>query len=323
MWRGNICGFGGEPSNPESFTPAVATSVNQPHGVAPANVMLPVQPPQAKQGAVAPTLPPPMNGPLPTLHGQTVTLMGTNLSVKHLYTDPFMTIVENLVTPDECRYLRDISRPALADSRVVNTGTSGARSSTSCRLPRTDPVVHTVLSRCLHLLGLHMDHLEPVQCVHYNPGQEYQAHFDFFDEKDCDYQEHMSRGGNRMFTVFVYLNTVPPHLGGSTGFQNLGTAVNAVEGRAVFWANEDRRGVMDERMLHSGDPILEGTEKFGLNIWIRKGPWVQPGDPVERRVQPTFLLEEDKAQPGGASRFDQRDRIPLPVGYTAQGPAFQ
>jgi hypothetical protein len=36
----------------------------------------------------------------------------------------------------------------------------------------------------------------------------YDACTDYFDPRDCDYNEHMKRGGQRVFTVFVYLNKV-------------------------------------------------------------------------------------------------------------------
>jgi len=35
---------------------------------------------------------------------------------------------------------------------------------------------------------------------------------------------------------------------------------------------------MDDRMLHAGCPVVNGAEKFGMNIWVRERPYVaQPG----------------------------------------------
>lgn len=91
---------------------------------------------------------------------------------------------------------------------------------------------------------------------------------DFFDPRDCDYSEHMKRGGQRVFTVFVYLNQVEG--GGTTSFPNLKVSMKPVEGRAVFWSNQRASdGQMDPRMLHSGDPVTSG-EKFGMNMCGRR-----------------------------------------------------
>jgi prolyl 4-hydroxylase len=39
-------------------------------------------------------------------------------------------------------------------------------------------------------------------------------------------------------------------------------------GTAIFWFNMDPAGVVDEKTLHAGAPVQEGT-KVGLNIWTR------------------------------------------------------
>mmetsp|Transcript_64721 Transcript_64721/g.153034 ORF Transcript_64721/g.153034 Transcript_64721/m.153034 type:complete len:102 (+) Transcript_64721:504-809(+) len=71
-----------------------------------------------------------------------------------------------------------------------------------------------------------------------------------------------------------------------------------IEGRCLFWSNRRPDGVMDKRTLHGGDVVTSG-EKFGLNIWVRDGPWVQPTDPPESVFAPAFVLDNgsDDAEP--------------------------
>ena len=97
-----------------------------------------------------------------------------------------------------------------------------------------------------------------------------------------------------MVTLFVYLNTLSPGLGGETSFPlckgvsrrvvpDEGTCeedqpspkekthlkVTPKQGDAVLFSNMDvHTGEMDPRVIHSGLPVVPGCKKFGLNIWI-------------------------------------------------------
>lgn len=103
----------------------------------------------------------------------------------------------------------------------------------------------------------------------------------------------MKFAGNRLTSFFVYL--LVDCNGGTTIFPRLqrpnssewctqlkcrhdnGEEVGWLEvkpkvGTAIFWYNLDRDGVADEKTLHLGAPVFNGT-KFGLNIWTRERSW--------------------------------------------------
>lgn len=48
-----------------------------------------------------------------------------------------------------------------------------------------------------------------------------------------------------------------------------GLTVNPIAGSALFWVNLHADGMGDERMLHAGLPVPDGS-KTGLNIWTTR-----------------------------------------------------
>ena len=96
------------------------------------------------------------------------------------------------------------------------------------------------------------------QIVHYKPGQQYKVHHD---------------GLGRMYTFFVYLNTVNGD-GGETNFPNAKRKFKPVLGNAVMWTNYNLERYMginwmvrDPEADHAGLPPKEG-EKWGINVWV-------------------------------------------------------
>ena len=54
------------------------------------------------------------------------------------------------------------------------------RTSTSTRVPRSVPIISAVCQRAGFLCDLHPFHSEAVQVVHYDEGQQYVPHNDWF-----------------------------------------------------------------------------------------------------------------------------------------------
>jgi len=76
---------------------------------------------------------------------------------------------------------------------------------------------------------------EPPQVARYEPGQFYLAHFDAFDVTSGPGRECVATGGQRVATVLIYLNDVPPGCGGETAFPRLGRKFRPVRGTAVVF----------------------------------------------------------------------------------------
>jgi prolyl 4-hydroxylase len=193
-------------------------------------------------------------------------------SVKILNRDPFIMYIKNFLAPGEAEHLKHIGYPLMERSPVVNPYTKyhKARTSYSAFLNKShDAVVKCIENRASYISQIPVENIEPLQVVRYREGQEYKPHFDWFsDNVDNGENEILERDGQRIITLFVYLNSVPEEKGGSTAFPELDLKVPANKNDAVFWYDTDVFGKGDERTLHAGSPVY-GAEKWGLNIWIR------------------------------------------------------
>lgn len=183
---------------------------------------------------------------------------------------PYLRIVEGFLTPEECRHLIGLCQPRFQKSNVIKSdGKSGqdatVRTSSSCMFRKgEDSIVQAIEERAARVAGVPVSHLEALQIVRYEPGQEYKAHNDWFNhDEGIDNQRYM--------TLFVYLND--DFTGGETEFTNLDYKTVPKMGSAVIWQNCDRNETKTcyQEAMHRGVPPEAGV-KYGLNIWIRFKP---------------------------------------------------
>jgi prolyl 4-hydroxylase len=115
------------------------------------------------------------------------------------------------------------------------------------------------------VVSLPVLYMEPPQILHYAPGQELGAHFDFvLNETDAQ-----TKKGDRAATFLLYLND--EFEGGETDFLKTGLRVRGKRGDALFFANL-RDGKPDRDSLHAGRPVTRG-EKWLFSQWIRNAPY--------------------------------------------------
>ena len=172
--------------------------------------------------------------------------------------------------PPEAGNRRPSPRPASCQTPRGGAGVRVAeRTSHNGLLPKSDSVVRAVVQRASHLAGLTPSHAEAVQIVRYRPGEEYREHCDWFDPEGAQYAAKVAQGGQRLMSVFCYLQECAR--GGETAFPRLGLRFAPRRGDAVVWFNLDEEGREDVRTLHQGCPVLDG-EKWGMNVWLRQRP---------------------------------------------------
>lgn len=136
-----------------------------------------------------------------------------------------------------------------------------------------DAVHKCIEQRVADFVQKPVDHLEPLQVVWYRHGQEYKPHMDYFPKWLEGSEEQLKRGGQRLATLFAYLNNVPPQHGGHTIFPIMKLEVPAVKNDAAFWYDVKPDGMDDERTLHGGAPV-QHCEKWGMNVWVRQEVFV-------------------------------------------------
>jgi len=188
---------------------------------------------------------------------------------------PRIVVFGSLLSNDECDSLIEMAREHLARSSVLNetTGTDEiheARTSEGTYFMRcANPLLQRIEARIAALLDWPLENGEGVQVLRYGPGAQYKPHYDYFDPKGSGMQSVLKRGGQRVASVVMYLNT--PRRGGATTFPDAKFEVAAIKGNAVFFSY-DRPHPMT-KSLHGGAPVLEG-EKWVATKWLREAQHV-------------------------------------------------
>jgi prolyl 4-hydroxylase len=227
-----------------------------------------------KDHAQANGLPVPVPVPEPDLVQSPSKLVVDGHEIKIVMTmrNPRVVVFGNFLTHDECDELAALANTRLARSETVVNATGGsevnvARTSDGMFFGRGENAVCSrIEARIAQLLNWPIENGEGLQVLRYRPGAEYKPHYDYFDPAQPGTPAILKRGGQRVGTLVMYLNT--PELGGATTFPDVHLEVAPVKGHAVFFSY-DRPHPMT-RSLHGGAPVLAG-EKWVATKWLREG----------------------------------------------------
>jgi len=202
------------------------------------------------------------------------------MKTKILHDHPGILHIENFLSPAECAsLLEDAHRLQFHRSTVVGDDETqvedNARTSTTTMLDFKSPLIKKIKQRTVPFTLIPTSHIESLQVVRYEPGQQYKPHYDYFDAAELGAVKSLELSGQRMYTFFVYLNDLAEEeTGGQTCFPLLDNlCIQPRCGNAVLWRNlnvED--GEVNDKTLHAGKPPIRSI-KYGLNIWIRQKPW--------------------------------------------------
>jgi hypothetical protein len=129
-----------------------------------------------------------------------------------------------------------------------------------------DLVVLLVRARIAATVDIPVAVLETPQVLHYDVGERYVRHHDYFDPLQPSHAAQIAAGGQRIVTFLVYLNEA--YEGGATDFPLIGLRHRGGSGDALYFGNVDPGGAPDPRTLHAGLAPTKG-EKWLLSQWIR------------------------------------------------------
>ena len=188
---------------------------------------------------------------------------------------PCVYVCEHFLSDDECDHVIESVRGTLTRATVVDVDSSmsvvdSRRTSLGTFIPSTsqDKVIRKIQKRIAEATEIPEANGESMQILHYSEGAEYQPHFDYFDPATSGGAVHLNRGGQRVATFLIYLNT--PEAGGETIFPRAQLKVIPRKGTAVLFYNVDSSGAPDPMSLHGGAPVVSG-EKWLLTRWLREG----------------------------------------------------
>lgn len=184
---------------------------------------------------------------------------------------PALRVLEGLLTEHECEQLIALAQPRMRRAMTVDVHgkqqVDDARTSQGMFFSLGEtPLIAALEARLASLLDMPVEFGEGLQVLHYLPGQEYEAHQDWFDPSQPGFAAITAKGGQRVASVVMYLNT--PEEGGGTGFPAIGMVVTARKGSAVYFAYETG----EQASLHAGLPVIRG-EKWIATKWLRERPF--------------------------------------------------
>lgn len=206
------------------------------------------------------------------VQGSVVRALDRDVTVQVQVQHPRVVVLADLLSKDECKALIEAARPRLARSETVANHTGGsevnaARTSQGMFFAREENELCARLEhRIAALFQWPLDHGEGLQVLRYGAGAEYRPHHDYFDPVQPGTPAILARGGQRLATLVMYLNT--PEGGGATTFPEAGLTVHAVAGSAVFFSYALPSAAT--RTLHGGAPVSLG-EKWVATKWLRAG----------------------------------------------------
>jgi len=221
-------------------------------------------------------LPAALRVPDPPGAGRATLLRALDREIRVLFqlAHPRVVLFGGLLSNTECDELVTHARRHVEHSNVIDLDTGGerrheGRSSSGTAFARgATPLIARIERRIAALLDWPFEHGEPLQILRYQVGQEYRPHYDYVDPAESGAAKFLERGGQRVASVVMYLNT--PTAGGATNFPDVGLEVAALKGNAVFFSYE--RAHPSTKSLHGGMPVLAG-EKWVATKWLREAPY--------------------------------------------------
>ncbi|KAL5229832.1 hypothetical protein ABZP36_028608 [Zizania latifolia] len=189
--------------------------------------------------------------------------------------EPRAFLYHNFLSKEECEYLISLAKPRMKKSTVVDTSTGGSKDSRG-----QDKIIRTIEKRISDYTFVPVENGEGLQVLHYEVGQKYEPHFDYFHD-----EFNTKNGGQRIATLLMYLSDVEE--GGETVFPTAnsnsssspfynelsecakkGLSVKPKKGDALLFWSMRPDGTLDRSSLHGGCPVIKGN-KWSSTKWMR------------------------------------------------------
>jgi predicted 2-oxoglutarate/Fe(II)-dependent dioxygenase YbiX len=180
-----------------------------------------------------------------------------------LPTYPKPVVIENFLSENERIHIKQEAKSKLQVSTVDKDRRvdEQIRKSETAWLSTEDPIVRSVVERCVSRTDRPIENCEQLQVLRYTEGGHYNPHQDVF------YQDK----NKRLYTFIIALND--EYEGGETAFPYLDEKYKLKAGDALFFHTLDNYGLDTTDALHGGQPVKSG-EKWVCNLWVHKYPYL-------------------------------------------------
>ncbi|MGN1385643.1 MAG: 2OG-Fe(II) oxygenase [Bacillus sp. (in: firmicutes)] len=195
--------------------------------------------------------------------GNRIRTADREISIIARFEEPLIVVLENVLSAEECDELILLSKDKMQRSKIGATREVNAIRTSSGSFIEEDehPSIIAIEKRISEIMNIPVDHGEGLHILHYAPGQEYKAHYDYFSASS------KVASNNRISTLVMYLNDVEE--GGETVFPKLNLSVHPKKGMAVYFEYFYQEQELNENTLHAGIPVIKG-EKWIATQWMRK-----------------------------------------------------
>ena len=172
--------------------------------------------------------------------------------------------IDNFLSDEDCEQIISdtIKENNLVESPLTRSD-PGFRTSKTEFLKNNNKLHNYIENIILQKTQIKENISENGQIQYYKVGNEFKAHWDFFDP-DVDSQFLIN--GQRTWTCMIYLNDVLD--GGETFFTYLNQKITPKKGTAVIWCNLYSDGTLNRNTKHQGMPVKNG-EKWIITKWFR------------------------------------------------------
>jgi prolyl 4-hydroxylase len=205
--------------------------------------------------------------------GSVIKTSDRSIKISMTMSEPVVTLLDNVMSIEECDQLIEMSRAKLQRSTIVDP-TNGQhkvitdRGSSGTHFAVNENAFISVLDRRIaELMHWPVENGEGLQILNYQIGGEYKPHFDYFPPEQMGSGVHLAKGGQRVSTLILYLNDVDQ--GGETIFPSIHLSVVPKKGSAIYFEYCNTSGQVDPSTLHGGAPVLSG-EKWIATKWMRQ-----------------------------------------------------
>ncbi|CAI0435076.1 unnamed protein product [Linum tenue] len=204
--------------------------------------------------------------------------------------EPRAFVYHNFLSKEECEYLISLAKPRMTKSTVVDSKTgkskdSRVRTSSGMFLSRgQDKIIRAIEKRISEFTFIPAENGEGLQILHYEIGQKYEPHFDYFLD-----EFNTKNGGQRTATLLMYLSDVEE--GGETIFPSAkansssvpwwdelsecgkkGLSLKPKRGNALFFWSTRPDASLDPSSLHGSCPVIIGN-KWSATKWMHLGEY--------------------------------------------------
>jgi prolyl 4-hydroxylase len=199
----------------------------------------------------------------------------------------FIKEITNVLTKSDCDTLINWAEPRLEKSKVIGDDASRYESTVrtnsevlinhhNTKNNNIKKITGYIKEKISQITKLPIKNQEGITILNYQIGQFYKLHADWFNRDTKMFKEEILDGGQRLYSILIYLNNVEE--GGETEYPKLGLKIKPEKGKLIIHKNSEEGKDFPE-VVHSALPPISG-EKWVIVTWVRENSHTNDYDDI-------------------------------------------